>query len=197
MESRPYYIYTLNDPRNNEVRYVGCTINPKSRYSLHLNEKRSNNRKDAWILELKDLNTLPIMVIHVRTGYIEKAILFEKLIFEQFDFGNLLCNNPQRSPYVKKHDVERLSVENTKEFSSIIFRNIQNLCKINNVAEKDINKKSMGASTFYKMRMNPNHIFVPHDIWPIAKYFNVPDVSFIKENFDYSSINLPTPPSKR
>jgi hypothetical protein len=58
------YIYTLSDPRNNLVRYVGKTNNPNMRLKNHLN-RRHNERthKRNWIDSLKKNNLKPLFEI--------------------------------------------------------------------------------------------------------------------------------------
>jgi hypothetical protein len=185
MKNRPYYLYTLNDPTDGVVKYVGCTINPKSRFSLHLNEL-SNKRKCEWIAHLKSMGLKPIMNIVARTNDLDKAILFEKLLFDQHDFGNLLCNNPRRSPYVKKHDVEKLTVELAAEKSNIIFDNIKKLFETKGVTEESIKKGTHISNTLYLMNMNKNHVFLPYHVHPVAKYFNVSELTFIVPNYNYA-----------
>lgn len=56
------YIYTLEHPITNEVRYVGKTINIKRRYKQHLYEKRPSH-KASWIKSLRKENLKPIIKI--------------------------------------------------------------------------------------------------------------------------------------
>lgn len=56
------YIYTLSDPRNNEVRYVGKALNPNKRFINHLSSKNKTHCR-SWIKSLLDLNLLPILDI--------------------------------------------------------------------------------------------------------------------------------------
>jgi hypothetical protein len=56
------YIYALLDPRNNEVRYIGKTINPKRRLVEHLNDsKREYNYRAMWIKSLLKENIKPLI----------------------------------------------------------------------------------------------------------------------------------------
>lgn len=56
------YVYTLSDPRDGSVRYVGITTNVRSRYSTHTSVKKSGNpEKDAWMQELRQLGMKPTM----------------------------------------------------------------------------------------------------------------------------------------
>lgn len=57
------YIYGLKDPRNNEIRYVGKSINPTLRYSEHIHEKKTNKEKMEWLKDLSDNGAKPELVI--------------------------------------------------------------------------------------------------------------------------------------
>src|SRR5258708_24824868 len=94
-----YYIYLLRDPRDNRVRYVGRTKNPKRRYSSHLHEKYDGSyihaRRD-WIGELRLMNLRPQMEI-TETVFapIAEALVIERefrWIFHFFQQGAHLTN---------------------------------------------------------------------------------------------------------
>lgn len=55
------HIYTLVDPRTNQVRYVGKTNNPDMRMSYHLKLREGNEGKNTWIRELLELGLTPVM----------------------------------------------------------------------------------------------------------------------------------------
>jgi hypothetical protein len=59
------FIYTLTDPRNNEVRYVGKTFDPKQRYYDHTCEPttRKMNKRRSWIKSLQNLELKPTLEI--------------------------------------------------------------------------------------------------------------------------------------
>jgi hypothetical protein len=58
------YIYTLSDPRTNQVRYVGKTVNPKQRKHNHSNIARDKNtHKRNWINQLKKEGIKPVFEI--------------------------------------------------------------------------------------------------------------------------------------
>lgn len=70
IESRNFLIYTLSDPRNMEIRYVGVTCTTLSaRLSQHIyDSKKGGTYKRNWILSLIKLNMKPIIsVIEVTT----------------------------------------------------------------------------------------------------------------------------------
>ena len=54
------FIYSLSDPINSEVRYVGKTTNMKKRLRDHLRDRR-NNYKTSWISSLLNDGKLPII----------------------------------------------------------------------------------------------------------------------------------------
>ena len=56
------YIYSLIDPRNGEIKYVGKTKDLDVRLKSHLHDaKRTNTPKNAWILKLRRLGLKPQM----------------------------------------------------------------------------------------------------------------------------------------
>jgi len=57
------YIYTLSDPRTNQVRYVGKTIDPKERYRGHKKDKKGNTYRVNWIMSLKKQSLVPIFEV--------------------------------------------------------------------------------------------------------------------------------------
>lgn len=56
-----FSVYTLIDPRDDVVRYVGITENVYSRFSQHLQCNENNLDKNKWIQELKDCNLMLLM----------------------------------------------------------------------------------------------------------------------------------------
>lgn len=61
---RLVYIYGLLDPVTENVRYIGLTRQPYTRFFQHLNEaKRNQTRRDRWILKLGRQAQKPLPVI--------------------------------------------------------------------------------------------------------------------------------------
>lgn len=60
--SMKYYIYTLEHPITNEIRYIGKTNNLKLRFNRH-NCPTGTTHKENWIKSLKKDNLKPIMNI--------------------------------------------------------------------------------------------------------------------------------------
>lgn len=56
------FIYSLSDPRTNQVRYIGKTNNPSARLSGHISYSVTGE-KSRWIAELKAIGLRPIMNI--------------------------------------------------------------------------------------------------------------------------------------
>ena len=57
------YIYTLTDPRDGAIRYVGETLNPIMRLRLHIAQFKTGRAKDQWIKELEQEKLRPVMNI--------------------------------------------------------------------------------------------------------------------------------------
>lgn len=55
-------IYTLSDPRTNEVRYVGKTYDPKKRVRWHLYD-RSNTHRSKWVASLRAIGLTPVIQV--------------------------------------------------------------------------------------------------------------------------------------
>lgn len=56
------FVYTLTDPIDGLIKYVGITSRPTRRMVDHLNDKR-NNLKSTWIKSLKNLGLTPLFEI--------------------------------------------------------------------------------------------------------------------------------------
>ena len=65
-DRREWYIYVLRDPRDNEVRYVGFTVNIKKRFHEHISEATrgiAKSHKARWINVLLNLDLRPIIEV--------------------------------------------------------------------------------------------------------------------------------------
>ena len=63
MREQIYSIYLLIDPRDNAVRYVGTSRNPRQRWYQHNQCTDGSPEKIAWIKELKHLHLKPVLTI--------------------------------------------------------------------------------------------------------------------------------------
>ena len=88
------YIYTLSDPRNNQVRYVGKTNNPKQRRSAHgVLTREQKSRKKNWVKHLKSLSLKPVFEI-IEEVSIDEWKEAEKFWITQFKaWGFILLNH--------------------------------------------------------------------------------------------------------
>jgi hypothetical protein len=60
----PVYIYSLVDPRDKRVRYIGKTVNITKRYENHLHQMQGfNPHKENWIKKLTTINLKPELQI--------------------------------------------------------------------------------------------------------------------------------------
>lgn len=57
------YIYTLSCPETGDVRYVGKSNDPKSRFRKHLKMVDNNQLKNHWISKLISNDLIPILTI--------------------------------------------------------------------------------------------------------------------------------------
>ncbi len=62
------YIYTLTDPIDNQIKYVGKTVDPNQRLSSHRSEARKGRggKRGEWIRSLIEIGREPIMKIVAR-----------------------------------------------------------------------------------------------------------------------------------
>lgn len=63
---KAWHVYTLSDPRTNEVRYVGCSGQIHKRLMAHISEaknRESEGSKNGWIFGLAELGMEPILDI--------------------------------------------------------------------------------------------------------------------------------------
>ena len=86
------YLYVLIDPRTVEIRYVGKTINPKTRYKGHLYDQ-SKTHRGAWLRVLRRLELKPVMSILETTDDIKEAAMREQALIrdyrgDEFDLVN-------------------------------------------------------------------------------------------------------------
>lgn len=96
-QAQAWYIYTLVDPRDNAIRYVGQTYTPRTRVMGHMADARNgtvNPAKNAWLNELAQNNLLPRMDIIEETT--EDLVSAREVywIAEMIRRGNNLLNAP-------------------------------------------------------------------------------------------------------
>lgn len=101
-----YRTYVLICPIQNEVVYVGVTVNPKQRFQMHMTE-RSNQRKYNWVqsLRVKDLRPVMIMVSKSETEKESKEIEHH-LIIQFITNGNSLFNSNKSEYQWLQHSIQ-------------------------------------------------------------------------------------------
>lgn len=93
------HIYTLSDPRNGEIRYVGKTISLKGRKKSHFYSfSRPEHPKTIWVKELRALGLKPSMEV-IETVHFEKDEGWEEVerfwisTFKFYGFKLLNCDD--------------------------------------------------------------------------------------------------------
>lgn len=84
------YIYTLTDPRDGIVRYVGSAQNAIHRFSSHRNHAHSE-ALTSWILELRRKEMEPLLAV-VRMVPAEVRFAAERELIAQHSTSGLLLN---------------------------------------------------------------------------------------------------------
>ena len=76
------YIYTLTDPRNNQVRYVGKSNNPTKRLYCHIG-RTEKNHKYCWLKSLANEGHQPLLDI-IDEVPIDEWVFWERYWIAQF-----------------------------------------------------------------------------------------------------------------
>jgi hypothetical protein len=88
----PIYIYSLSDPKDNIVRYIGKTNNIKKRYKGHLRNKQCETHNSKWVKKLKANNEKPIIEI-IDIIPKQEWIFWEQYWISQFIAWGFKLNN--------------------------------------------------------------------------------------------------------
>lgn len=67
-----YHVYTLSDPRDDTIRYVGMTCNPHTRLLKHIATPAARTKR-KWIHDLQDSGLKPVMTIIETLDDLEQA----------------------------------------------------------------------------------------------------------------------------
>lgn len=88
------FIYGLLDPRNNELRYIGKTDNPKARLGKHIREAKKSTvlHRHAWIRSLLNIGLLPKLVLLMQVSDYNWQYVERLLIISLRDSGYSLTN---------------------------------------------------------------------------------------------------------
>jgi len=91
------YVYTLTDPRTDEIRYVGATVNPQQRLSSIMSNPHSK-RITRWVNDLKSAGKRPEMNI-VKETTKENVEEEERKLIAEHRKKYALLNSSQVQPY--------------------------------------------------------------------------------------------------
>lgn len=92
-----FHFYVLVDPRDDQIKYVGRTVDLKNRLRNHIYEAKKNNRnkRERWIVSLLRRNMKPLMkCIYKQECSIEDAISIEKMLIKKISKRFELKNQP-------------------------------------------------------------------------------------------------------
>lgn len=85
-------IYALVDPRTQEPRYVGRTVDPVGRFRDHCADR--SGAKGAWVAELRSEDLRPEMIVLSRTSSADgpdaEQEWIDRLVAEGFDLLNVV-----------------------------------------------------------------------------------------------------------
>ena len=135
------YIYGLIDREKSELKYIGKSINPQSRYRKHLQEsKNKSTYKDNWIYSLLKNNSKPELIIIDEVNK-DEWVFWEKHYIAYYKFiGCKLTNisdggdNPPNLSGRKrtKEEIEKIRKSNLGKKRSDEVKKNMSLSKIGN-----------------------------------------------------------------
>lgn len=111
------YIYALVDPRTDQIRYVGKTVNLAVRLSQHLANSSGTNRKYEWLQELKALSLLPeirvLAEVDSENCFVEEKLWIRRMIDDGYDLvnGNMGRTGTATTRCVKTFKVIKISMD--------------------------------------------------------------------------------------
>ena len=98
------YIYGLVDPRDNEIRYIGRTIDPDIRLRAHCRMVDPGKLKTMWILELKAFQLEPEMKILEKVDRDEEEEAEKRWVRYFIKIGKPLLNGINTVPVIGDGD---------------------------------------------------------------------------------------------
>lgn len=81
-----FKFYVLKDPRDGLIKYVGRTVDEKSRFRNHIYEakKRNRNKREKWIMSLLRKNLKPEMeIVYKEMCSLEESMKIEKMLVKK------------------------------------------------------------------------------------------------------------------
>ncbi len=98
-----YWVYSISDPRTENIFYVGQTNDRRRRFSGHTQE-RSKTEKDRYITAMMAADVWPVFTILERVTGLKKAVEREGYHIAQIsDQGHQLLNCEGEMNYSNKH----------------------------------------------------------------------------------------------
>jgi hypothetical protein len=98
-----HWVYVLRDPRDNSIRYVGCSVKPKARKQIHIAYAKmlanSYNQTWSWIRELKQLGLEPVQQVVSDALEMNAAYEFEKDLISLFVRSGVKLCQSQHVPH--------------------------------------------------------------------------------------------------
>lgn len=203
------YIYTLTDPQNKAIRYVGKTNNLKNRLKTHISEaEKVKTHKNNWIKSLTINNLKPIIEILDIVYENDNWEIIEKYWISQFKtWGFDLVNNSEggeNPPILKSHSEEtkqKLSLikteffKNNKHHRKGILHTKEHILKILETKKKnpltytDEIKKNMSDSHLTKSNVQCGQYTLNGDLIKIwdrvidaAHYYNTNHIIAVCQN---------------
>ncbi len=110
----PIWVYSLEDPRDSDIYYVGQSTDPEKRLGQHITEARSgrmdNRALCRWLLSLDRLGLRPVLNIEVECRSPYEADVEEQRTIHHYgrlypDLLNLHhnTNRTQRRPFTRPY----------------------------------------------------------------------------------------------
>jgi hypothetical protein len=101
------YVYIITDPRDNLVKYVGITTNPKNRFCKHRSDKQNGEGilKKNWVLKLKQLGLEPVFEI-IDKGSIQYCMNAETNYIKLYTACGAILKNKCKNGLLNKHTDE-------------------------------------------------------------------------------------------
>lgn len=177
------YIYTLIDPRNEQVIYVGRSTNPKHRLLEHVGEcTKTSSKKDLYLRGLLLLGIIPELFI-VDEFYTEKAFweVFYIQLFKSwgYDLINTIFDIQKRKPTQSKgKDGVAIVVldeggKYIKEYVSILETASQMQINHKRIQEVLAGKKSTGYGITKDVLSYKGHVFIRKSEYDVTKDYTV------------------------
>lgn len=90
---KEFCVYVLRCPHTNDMKYVGSTWKPESRYQQHIGEsRRGSTRKNKWIHSVLKSGAFPVLEI-VAVGEYHDMVRREREIYDA-NHDKLLNDRP-------------------------------------------------------------------------------------------------------